>query len=109
MDSYQPLYDATRSRISPCDTTNVIERVAYSALDFSHARAMLQDAISTAGYEYTRPSVLFRPAVYPDGNQWCALYGANLQEGVAGFGESPALACEDFDKRWHAKTEAISR
>lgn len=109
MDSYQPLYDATRSRISPCDTSYVLERVAYSALDFSHARAMLQEAISTANYEYTRPSVLFRPAVYPDGNQWCALYGDDLQNGVAGFGDSPALACEDFDKRWHAKLGATTK
>lgn len=27
-----------------------------------------------------------------DGSQWCALVGANLQEGVAGFGNSPKEA-----------------
>ena len=27
-----------------------------------------------------------------DGDQWCALLGANLQEGHAGFGDSPADA-----------------
>lgn len=50
------------------------------------------------------PHVLMRPAIYPDGNQWCALYGANLQEGVAGFGDTPELACADFDKNWASQT-----
>jgi len=49
---------------------------------------------------YTSPSVLYRPCLSPDGNQWCALYGKNLQEGVAGFGDSPADAMRDFDKNW---------
>ena len=49
---------------------------------------------------WTRPCVLFKPHIYPDGNQWCALYGEDLQMGVAGFGDSPELACEDFDRAW---------
>jgi hypothetical protein len=35
---------------------------------------------------------------YPDGNQWCVLWGKDLQEGVAGFGETPILAVYDFNK-----------
>lgn len=46
------------------------------------------------------PHVLMRPAVYPDGNIWCALYGENLQDGVAGFGKTPEAACADFDRNW---------
>jgi hypothetical protein len=30
--------------------------------------------------------------LYPDGNQWCALWGDDIQSGVAGFGDTPALA-----------------
>jgi hypothetical protein len=41
-----------------------------------------------------------RPAIYPDGDMWCALYGEDLQRGVAGFGETPELACADFDRNW---------
>jgi len=52
--------------------------------------------------EQVRPSVLFRPGIYPDGDKWCALYGENLQEGVAGFGDSPDLAARAFDEAWHA-------
>ena len=47
-----------------------------------------------------RPFFLLRPKIYPDGNQWCALYGENLQEGVCGFGDTPELAACDFDKSW---------
>ena len=46
------------------------------------------------------PHVLMRPRVFPDGNAWCCLLGENLQEGVAGFGETPADACAAFDKEW---------
>jgi hypothetical protein len=48
-----------------------------------------------------RPSTLYKPRVYPDGNMWCALYGENIQEGVTGFGKSPELAMLDFDDNWH--------
>lgn len=49
------------------------------------------------------PHSLYRPRVYIDGDKWCALYGENLQDGVAGFGESLAEAMEDFDKNWVKK------
>ncbi len=52
---------------------------------------------------YERPSAIYRPSLHIDGNQWCALYGDNLQDGVAGFGDSPAAAMWDFDKAWAAK------
>lgn len=48
----------------------------------------------------TRPSAIWQPRIYIDGNQWCALYGEDLQSGVAGFGESPAAAMNDFDRNW---------
>lgn len=56
-----------------------------------------------------RPFYLLRPRVFPDGNQWCALYGDNLQEGVCGFGDTPAKAAQAFDVEWFpgkAKGEA---
>ena len=53
------------------------------------------------------PSVLFKPSIYPDGNMWCALYGEDLQSGVAGFGETPAKAMENFDHNWHNQKLSI--
>lgn len=41
-----------------------------------------------------------RPPVYPDGDQWCALYGADLQVGVAGFGDTPDQAVRAFNRAW---------
>lgn len=55
---------------------------------------------------HQRPSVLYRPSLYPDGDQWCALYGANLQEGVAGFGDTPAAAMAAFDVAWQSAPSA---
>lgn len=40
---------------------------------------------------------------YPDGNAWCVLWGKNLQDGVAGFGETPYLAVLDFTAALHRK------
>ena len=56
--------------------------------------------VAISGYCQTRPSVMYRPSLSPDGDQWCALYGENLQEGVAGFGRTPAEAMADFDQAW---------
>jgi len=50
------------------------------------------------------PHIIFKPKVYPDGNQWCALYGEDLMMGVCGFGDTPELACADFDKNWKSQT-----
>ena len=56
--------------------------------------------------EKMRPCYLLRPNLSRDGDQWCALYGENLQDGVAGFGASPELAYYDFDKQWSKKLPA---
>ena len=76
--------------------SNAICHAAYMAGN------RLQEAISC----YEEPSVLYRPQLTVDGNQWCALYGIDLQSGVAGFGDSPYLAMCDFNKNWYAKLPA---
>jgi len=53
--------------------------------------------------EMGRPFMLLRPKMLCEGNKWCALYGDNLQDGVAGFGETPELAAYDFDEHWKAE------
>lgn len=50
--------------------------------------------------ERLRPFMLLRPKMFPDGNQWCALYGDNIQDGVCGFGDTPHQASVDFDIQW---------
>lgn len=46
---------------------------------------------------------MLKPALKRDGNQWCVLYGKNLQEGICGFGESPHKAIMDFNMQWYLK------
>lgn len=105
MNDYQAIYDAVRSRMGNCDVGAAIEQAMRDA-NLSHhvecaAAAIAYDA-GCAAADYRRPSAIYRPAISIDGNQWCALYGANLQDGVAGFGDSPADAMRDFDKAWSA-------
>ena len=103
MDSYQAIYDAVRSRISNGDIGSAIESVVRQCLDISCVAHQASNAISNVELELIRPSAVFRPALSIDGDQWCALYGANLQEGVAGFGASPELAMRDFDRCWQQR------
>lgn len=103
-DTYQAVYDAIRSKIGHADIGSAVQNAMREA-NLSHYADMASRAAQEAAYETMRPSVLMRPAVYPDGRLWCALYGEDLQCGVSGFGESPYLAMLDFDKNWAAKVQ----
>lgn len=72
----------------------------HAASQIAHWAEMSKEAIRQAASCYEAPSAIFKPKLMLDGNAWCALYGDNLQDGVAGFGSSPAKAMEDFDRNW---------
>lgn len=99
-DSYQAIYDAVRSRISNGDIGSAVER-GFREANLGHYVEQATTSIARAFEDQYRPCVLFRPKVYIDGDQWCALYGDDLQSGVAGFGVSPDKAMRDFDKNWY--------
>ncbi|MGA2159878.1 MAG: hypothetical protein ABSG90_11755 [Dehalococcoidia bacterium] len=65
--------------------------------------ARIQNELYAYACELRRPCHLLKPRIFIDGDMWCALYGENLQDGVAGFGKSPELAYWDFDKKWCEK------
>lgn len=50
---------------------------------------------------------LLRPRVFIDGDKWCVLYGGDLMNGVAGFGDSPILAVYDFNKAWRKELNPL--
>lgn len=109
-DSYQAIYDAVRSRISNGDVGAAIRDVAFQQLDTSFLQGFAQEQIAIVGQEWSRPSVVYRPALSVDGDQWCALLGDNLQEGVAGFGDTPAAAMTAFDQAfWKQRTHNPSK
>ncbi len=102
MNNYQAIYDAVRHSLSGCDIGAAVENAIRSE-NFGHYARMAGEAVQAAAAEYERPSVLFRPTLSIDGDKWCALFGENLQDGVAGFGDSPAEAMYDFDREWFKK------
>lgn len=53
-----------------------------------------------------RPSVMLGVVPTLDGDHWCALYGPNLMEGVAGFGPTPDAAMAAFDAEWSSARAA---
>lgn len=78
--------------------------------DAYYARTAIVEAAGQIAGEYTRPSVIWKPELLRDGSMWCALFGENLVEGVAGFGPTPEEAMRDFDRQWMtAKTPAAAR
>lgn len=106
MDSYQPIYDAVRSKISGGDVGSILERAAYEKFDISFAVSIVQQEMVVAAQEMGRPAVVFKPTLSRDGNMWCALLGENIMEGVAGFGETPAAAMTAFDNAfYHEKAQ----
>ena len=75
-------------------------RLACEAI--SHSALMVQHAQQEVAWEQRRWCVLLKPRLYIDGDQWCALYGENIQDGVCGFGDTPGKAMEAFDSAFNA-------
>lgn len=44
-----------------------------------------------------------KPQFFIDGDKWCCLYGENIQDGVAGFGDSPHEAVIDWNNQFKTK------
>lgn len=71
---------ANQSRIDEADLACAVERREYNLV------------------------ALLKPVISLDGNQWSVLHGDNLQDGVAGFGDTVYLAVLSFNKEWHRAT-----
>ena len=102
MDTYQPIFDAVRSKLTSCDTGEAISR-AVSSSGLDHAVGQITEIVRQAVGDYQRPSVLYKPRLFIDGDQWCAMYGTTIQGCVTGFGDSPAEAMSDFDDNFTEK------
>ena len=75
--------------------------------DSSWTAVRIQEAVSIIEGCWTSPSVLYKPKIFKDGSQWCALYGENMMEGVVAFGLSPSEAATRFDAEWHTKQKSL--
>lgn len=70
--------------------------------NYSAHQHQLQIDILVQKQEYNLVATL-NPKIFIDGNQWCVLYGENLVEGIAGFGDTPYKAVLDFNTSFHSK------
>lgn len=52
--------------------------------------------------EYNLFSIL-KPKLFIKENQWCCLYGNDIETGIAGFGESPYASILNWSKQWYKK------
>ena len=77
------------------------QRMAANSI--AHEAFCAGQAWQQAAAAYERPCILWKPRLFVDGNQWCALFGDNIQEGVVGFGDSPDAAMWAFDEAWREK------
>lgn len=87
-------------------------------LDFNQKELITQSHCFTAEKEQRlldmhycekdRPFHHLKPRLFIDGDQWCCLYGENLQDGIAGFGESPSIASYEFDSTFYRKLPSKS-
>lgn len=74
--------------------------ISHAAWQVGQSAQVLAQEI--AGYHASWFSVL-KPSLTKDGNMWCALHGENLQEGIAGFGPTPAKALLAFEQAMCSK------
>ena len=81
----------------------VYERIILVCSEVEMLTGKVYEDLRYSAEQWGKPHVTMRPSLTIDGNQWCALYGKNLMEGVAGFGDSPAEAMIDFDRQWFTK------
>ncbi len=77
------------------------QRMAANSI--AHEAFCAGQAWQQAAAAQERPCVLWKPRLFRDGNQWCALFGENIQDGVVGFGDSPDAAMWAFDEAWREK------
>lgn len=77
------------------------QRMAANSI--AHEAFCVGQAWQQAAAAQERPCVLWKPSLFRDGNQWCALLGENIQDGVVGFGDSPDAAMWSFDEAWREK------
>ena len=74
---------------------------------------ILQEALGHMDNYYIEkntPFVIYKAKVFQDGDQFCALLGDNIQEGICAFGDTPAQAVSNFNIVWYKsiKTRGIT-
>lgn len=69
-------------------------------LDFTEALRLMGNQFEQTQNAMQRPHVLMKPRVFRDGDDWCCLYGNDIEPGIVAFGDTPGEACANFDEMW---------
>ena len=77
-----------------------IEEIEMELTHHDREAASIRSQLAQEQQEFNLFATL-KPSLQKDGNQWSVLYGDNIQEGIAGFGNSPHLAILDFNTQWY--------
>ena len=56
-------------------------------------------------HEKIEPAILDKLKTNMDGDQWCVLYGKNVQRGIAGFGDTLAEAIVNWNTAWNKENK----
>lgn len=97
MDTYQPIYDAVRSKIHNGDIGSAV-RDALGNTDISFQVNQVKNRAIEAIAQYDTPFIIYKGKLDKRGSEWCANFGD-----IAGWGRSPAEAVEAFNKNWYEK------
>jgi hypothetical protein len=74
------------------------------SMESNYIDTLYQKQISSADIELDlKLFQVLKPMLVKEGNQWCCLYGENLQEGIAGFGDTPHQAVLAFNNAWYTE------
>jgi hypothetical protein len=59
--------------------------------------AQLIDLQTIAAHRSSWWATILRLCPFQDGDKWCVLWGENIQDGIAAFGDTPEAAMFAFD------------
>lgn len=78
-------------------------------LNESDSYCVAQAAIGYINGGVARITEQLRPKVCPDGDQWCCLYGEDIQSGICGFGDTPGAAVADWETNFYHQRLTIRK
>ncbi len=90
------------------DSDGMTEAIARSVVEtMKEVKAAVLEVLETAdnaafqaAFQWSRPSVMFRPRLIRHGGKWWALYGDDHVNGVFGCGDTPHRAMSEFNESW---------
>lgn len=75
------------------DLPSFLHHIAAQNIGMETARLELEGMIAH----------ILKAKIYKDGDQWCVLYGENIQQGICGFGTTPHKAVWDFEEEYFGR------